>query len=279
MSYSKSINIFLPKGSSEGPIELEMLNWNGSVIKLPRKEVASYSDVELDKPGIYFLFCKDDHGDDSVYVGEAENLLKRLKQHIQDYNSEKEQYFWQTAVCVKGNDLNKAFIKYLENFYCNKIKLSSKYKLLTKKSSPQITLKRFELASMEEFVDNVNMLMGTIGYKVFEDETEESNDKIYFYCNSKNGADAKAYYSDSGFVVARGSHIASVCSSKTFLESNYKKIYDNLLEEKIIVDNVFVKEFTFSSPTAAADVILQSYVSGNEYWIDAKGKKLKDYNI
>ena len=57
MSYSKSINIYLPKGNSEGPIELEMLNWNGAVIKLPRKEVATYSDVELDKTGIYFLFC------------------------------------------------------------------------------------------------------------------------------------------------------------------------------------------------------------------------------
>lgn len=28
MTYSKSINIFLPTGTSDGPIELEMLNWN-----------------------------------------------------------------------------------------------------------------------------------------------------------------------------------------------------------------------------------------------------------
>ena len=90
MAYSKSINIFLPTGSAEGPIELEMLNWNGMVIKVPRKEVPTYADVELDKPGIYFLFCKNDNGEEAVYVGEAENLLKRVKQHIQDYNSDKE---------------------------------------------------------------------------------------------------------------------------------------------------------------------------------------------
>lgn len=279
MAYSKSINIFLPTGSAEGPVELEMLNWNGMVIKLPRKEVATYADVELDKPGIYFLFCKGDSEENQVYVGEAENLLKRLKQHIQDYNSEKEKYFWQVAVCVKGNDLNKALIKYLENFYCNKIKQSTKYVLLTKKSSPQITLKRAELAGMEEFVDNVNMLMGTIGYKVFEDSIDQSEDRIYFYCKTRTGADAKAYYTDSGFVVASGSRVAVGSSSRTYLESVYKKLYDNLVEQKVIEDGVFVKEYTFSSPTAAADIVMQSYVSGNEYWIDAEGKKLKEYNI
>lgn len=42
MAYSKSINIFLPTGSSDGPIELETLNWNGMVIKVPRKEVDTY---------------------------------------------------------------------------------------------------------------------------------------------------------------------------------------------------------------------------------------------
>lgn len=279
MAYSKSINIFLPTGSADGPIELEMLNWNGMVIKVPRKEVPTYADVELDKPGIYFLFCKEDDGNDAVYVGEAENLLKRLKQHIQDYNAEKEKYFWQVAVCVKGNDLNKALIKYLENFYCNKIKQSSKYILLTKKSSPQMTLKRAELAGMEEFVDNVNMLMGTIGYKVFEESPEQAKGRTYFYCKSKAGADAKAYYSDSGFVVLSGSRVAAGSSSKTYLESIYKKLYDTLLEQKIIEDGVFVKEYTFASPTAAADIVMQSYVSGNEYWIDAEGKKLKEYNI
>lgn len=279
MAYSKSINLFLPTGTAEGPIELEMLNWNGMVIKIPRKEVASYSDVELNKPGIYFLFCKKDDDRQAVYVGEAENLLKRLKQHINDYNSDKEKYYWQVAVCVKGSDLNKALIRYLEDFYCRKIRQSSKYELLTLKSSPKIILKRAEQAAMEEFADNINMLIGTIGYKVYEDSTDDAKDRIYFYCRGKGETDAKAYYSERGFVVTAGSKISTCSTSKTFQESSYKKILDTLIKNKIIVDGIFVKEYTFSSPTAAADVVLQSYVSGNEYWIDASGKKLKDYNM
>lgn len=168
MVYSKSINLFLPTGASDGPIELEMLNWNGMIIKIPRKEVSTYSDVELDKPGIYFLFCKDEGEGKSVYVGEAENLLLRLKQHIQSNHTGKEKFFWNNAVCVTGKDLNKAFIKYLENYYCQQVKKSSKYVLLTQKSSPKMTLKRAEQSAMDEFTDNVHMLMGTIGYSILE---------------------------------------------------------------------------------------------------------------
>ncbi|WP_041139203.1 GIY-YIG nuclease family protein [Beduini massiliensis] len=279
MGYSKTINMFLPTGSSDGPIELEMLNWNGMVIKIPRKEVSTYSDIELDKPGIYFLFCKDEGEGESVYVGEAENLLLRLKQHIQSNNASKEKFFWNNAVCVSGKDLNKALIRYLENYYCQKVKLSSKYKLLTKKSSPKMTLKRAEQAAMDEFTDNVDMLMGTIGYNILEQvKDNERATQTYFYCKSKTGADAKGFISENGFTVCAGSKISKQCSSKTFM-NKYSKTLDKLITDEIIVDFVLEKDYTFGSPTAAADVVLQSYVSGTEYWIDANGKKLKEYNL
>lgn len=279
MTYSKSINIFLPTGTSDGPIELEMLNWNGMIIKIPRKEVSTYSDVELDKPGIYFLFCKDEGNGEFVYIGEAENLLLRLKQHIQRNNLGKEKFFWNNAVCVSGKDLNKALIKYLENHYCQQVKLSSKYELLTQKSSPNMTLKRAEQAAMNEFTDNVDMLMGTIGYSILEKSKEVENaSQTYFYCKSKNGTDAKGYVSENGFTVCKGSKIAESCASKTFKDT-YLKTLDKLIVNKIIVNFMFEKDYTFGSPTAAADVVLQSNVSGNEYWIDSNGKKLKYYNI
>lgn len=279
MAYSKSINIFLPTGASDGPIELEMLNWNGMIIKIPRKEVSTYTDVELDKPGIYFLFCKDEGNGESVYVGEAENLLLRLKQHIQSNNAGKEKFFWNNAVCVSGKDLNKALIRYLENYYCQQVKLSSKYELLTQKSSPKMTLKRAEQAAMDEFTDNVDMLMGTIGYSILEKSKEvDDASQTYFYCKSKTGTDAKGYVSENGFTVCAGSKIAQKCSSKTFTDK-YSKTLDKLIANKTIENFVFIKDYTFGSPTAAADIVLQSYVSGMEYWIDANGKKLKEYNL
>lgn len=282
MAYSKSINIFLPTGSSDGPIELEMLNWNGSVIKIPRKDVDAYAGDELSNPGIYFLFCNSEEAGKSVYVGEAEVILKRLKQHISDNKKGTEEFFWQTAVCVTGKDLNKAYIRFLENVYCLKVKQSSVYSLLTQKSSPKVALKKAEKAAMDEFIDNVDMLMGAIGYTILENSEGASgsaSDKRYFYCKTKTGADAKGFYSDKGFTVLPGSKVVENCSSKTFKECSYYGLLNKLIQNEIIVDWTFEKEYTFSSPTAAADVVTQGYVSGNEYWIDSEGKKLKDYNI
>ena len=286
MAHAKSINMFLPTGAADGPIELEMLNWNGSVIKLPRKEVHAYSGIELNTPGIYFLFCKKDNSEnkndlvgESVYIGESENLLLRLKQHIQDHNTGKEKFFWQTAVCAFGKDLNKALVKYLENYYCQLMKNSSRYVLLTKKSSPQMTLKRSEQAAMHEFIENVNILMGTIGCKLSDNSDDNVNLKDLFYCKTKTGADAKGYMSEDGFVVLPGSKVAASATSKTFEESIYKELYDTLIDTEVIADGVFQKEYSFSSPTAAADVVTKSNVSGNLYWVDVNGKTLKEHNM
>lgn len=61
---------------------------------------------------MYFLFCKDEGNDeDSVYIGEAENVKDRLLQHLRDVATEK--YYWNAAVIFTDRDLNKALIRYL----------------------------------------------------------------------------------------------------------------------------------------------------------------------
>lgn len=69
--------------------------------------------------------------------------------------------------------MNKALIKYLENYYCQQDKLSSKYELLTHKSSPKMPIKRAKQAAMDEFTDNVDMLMRTIGYSILVQAKEK----------------------------------------------------------------------------------------------------------
>lgn len=39
---------------------------------------------------------------DFVYIGEAENVLDRFSQHLRDYQSGKEKYYWNTAVIFVG---------------------------------------------------------------------------------------------------------------------------------------------------------------------------------
>ena len=115
MAYGKLIELFLVNGTADSLVIAELSNWNGKAIKIPRIEVASCNRDDIKQAGVYFLFCKEDDGSDSVYIGEAENVKERLVQHLRDYQAEKEKYYWSTAVIFVGRDLNKALIRYLEN--------------------------------------------------------------------------------------------------------------------------------------------------------------------
>ena len=102
LTYGKSIELFLVNGTADSLITAELSNWNGKAIKIPRIEVASCNRDDIMQPGVYFLFCKEDDGSDSVYIGEAENVKERLVQHLRDYQAEKEKYYWSTAVIFVG---------------------------------------------------------------------------------------------------------------------------------------------------------------------------------
>ena len=78
MAYGKSIELFLVNGTADSIVTAELSNWNGKAIKLPRNEVVSCVREDIESPGVYFLFCKDDDDGDAVYIGEAENVLSRI---------------------------------------------------------------------------------------------------------------------------------------------------------------------------------------------------------
>lgn len=102
MAYEKSIELFIVNGTADSLITAELSNWNGKAIKIPRIEVNECKLDDLCKAGVYFLFCKNYNEEDAVYIGESENIHKRLVQCIQDYNAEKEDFYWTTAVIFYG---------------------------------------------------------------------------------------------------------------------------------------------------------------------------------
>ena len=168
MAYGKSIELFLVNGTADSLITAELSNWNGKAIKIPRIEVSACNRDDIKQAGVYFLFCKEDNGKDSVYIGEAENVKERLVQHLRDAQAEKEKYYWNTAVIFIGRDLNKALIRYLENRFVEIARKCNRYEVLTKNTYKNTVLKESQVASMEEFVDNVKVLINALGYKVLD---------------------------------------------------------------------------------------------------------------
>ena len=126
-----------------------VINWNGKAIKIPRIEVSSCYREDITQAGIYFLFCKEDDGSDSVYIGEVENIKERLVQHLRDYQSEKETYYWINAVVFIGRDLNKALIRYLENRFVEIARASKRYLVLTKNTYRNTVMKESQVVDMK----------------------------------------------------------------------------------------------------------------------------------
>ena len=276
MAYGKAIELFLVNGTAESLITAELSNWNGKAIKIPRTEVSACDREDIKGVGIYFLICQEDDGTDSVYIGEAENVLDRLTQHLRDYQSGKEKYYWNTAVIFVGRDLNKALIRYLENRFVEIAKECGRYTILTKNTYKNTVLKEAQIASMEEFIDNVKILINTLGYKVLVPVPKANDETIYLYCKG-SGASAKGFVSAGGFTVLEGSTVSdhTVPSLETKGKSYYN-LRNALIKDGTISDRVFTRDYEFKAPSAASAVILGHTSNGNVDWKTAGGTKLKD---
>lgn len=279
MVYGKSIELFLVNGTADSLIVAELSNWNGKAIKIPRIEVSSCNRDDITQAGVYFLFCKEDDGSDSIYIGEAENVKDRLVQHLRDYQSEKEKYYWSTAVVFIGRDLNKALIRYLENRFVEIARASKRYLVLTKNTYRNTVMKESQIAVMEEFVDNVKILINALGYKVLEpfaqvvSSTATVDDELLYITSGLVNATGKV--TAEGFVVFTGATLNEKMSVKS-LSAGMQKQRQKLLDSSKVNNWVTTEDILFSSSSAAADFILGYSVSGPRTWKTKDGKTLKE---
>lgn len=279
MAYGKSIELFLVNGTADSLIIAELSNWNGKAIKIPRIEVSSCNRDDIIQAGVYFLFCKEDDGSDSVYIGEAENVKDRLVQHLRDYKFEKEKYYWSTAVVFIGRDLNKALIRYLENRFVEIARASKRYLVLTKNTYRNTVMKESQIAVMEEFVDNVKILINALGYKVLEpfaqvdSSTTTIDDELLYITSGLVNATGKV--TAEGFVVFAGATLNEKMSVKS-LSAGMQKQRQELFDSSKVNNLVTTEDILFSSSSAAADFILGYSVSGPRTWKTKDGRTLKE---
>ena len=277
--YGKSIELFLVNGTADSIVTAELSNWNGKAIKIPRIEVADCKRADLTEPGVYFLFCRDDDNDtDSVYIGEAENVRDRLIQHLKDAAAEKEKYYWNTAVVFTGRDLNKALIRYLENKLVDMARASKRYEVLTKNTYKNTVLKESQTAAMDEFIDNIKVLINALGYKVLEPlikkPEEGTSDDGMLYINIGK-ASAQGQITSEGFVVLAGAVINEKTSVKS-LAKGMIKLRKKHMESERVKELKTTEDILFSSSSAAADFVLGYSVSGPATWKDKSGRTLKE---
>jgi len=129
---------------------------------------------------------------------------------------------------------------------------------------------------MEEFLENSKMLVNILGFKVFEDIRQQKNDKTKntkLMIKAARGADAIGEQTTDGFVVLKSSKIADSVTAS--FPKGFNKLREKLIEEKTVQDNIFQKDHLFSSPSAAAAIVMGRSANGLEEWKSKDGRVLK----
>lgn len=279
MATGKSIRIYLPSGSINGIKHAEIVNWTGQAISCPRsqfKELKNWS--EATKPGIYFLFGADgDDGDLAAYIGEAENVLDRLKNHMINKD------FWNEVIFFTSKDenLTKSHVKYLESIVIGKATEIGRYELQNNIYPNSPTLPIADRDAMTEFSEHVRTLLGALGHKLLEPYTAVTADNI-------NGQDIgslqllnkKAYGSrvSDGFLIYPDSEMSLTQSNAQ--SKGAKALFELLIKNKTVVLKgeyyAFAEHYLFSSPSYAASLLNGYPTNGLDAWKNDKGQSLKE---
>jgi len=278
MKFGKTIKIFLIDGEPNGRMSCELSNWTGKAYKIPRIKVKDCSDREdLNTTGVYLLFGKNDGGKESVYIGEAETILKRLNQHLTQKD-----FWYETIVFIsKDDNLNKAHIKYLESRLFEIASQTKRYKIENSVSPTQSSISESDKAEMEEFIDNIKMLVNTLGHKLFDEKREikPQQKQECFYIKAARGADGQGVPTSEGFVVFKGSK--ATLEAVNSLLVNFAKLRAKLIEENILAYKgeyyEFAEDYIFSSPSTAASIVMGRTANGFTEWKQKDGKNLKEF--
>jgi len=258
MRSSATIKLFLPHGDPKRLRTAEVSNWTGKALAAPRTELEDLiRREELDKSGVYFLLGNDPKtGASLAYIGEAEVIRDRLKQH-------RSKEFWVSVVVFvsKDENLTKAHVRFLET---------------------GAKLPESDKEDMEVFLERVRQVLPLLGSDILTpitgSQVPESKGEL-LYCENK-GASAKGRRTETGFVVFADS--IAVLRERPSAETKSKYVVDlrrNLITDGVLVEKndflVFTKDAEFNSPSQAASIIHGGSANGLTAWKDEHGRTLK----
>lgn len=278
MGKGVTISLFLVDGEPSGIICAYLSNWTGQSIKIPRNLLdRAEARIEANSMGVYFLFgySEENPDDKIVYIGEADNVYRRLVQHTKD----DAKTFWTEAIAFTSKDdfLTKGHVKYLEHELISISKLNSSYIVHNKNSATKSLLPEMAVSDMETYLDNVKIILPTLGYDLLTPIAEKTKNESAVYFLEQSDLKGKGIITNVGFTVLAGSELA--LEAKESLSIGYKSKRESLLAKNIIQKNegkyVFIKDYEFSSPSTAAAILVGYAINGRQAWKDKSGKSLK----
>ncbi len=270
----RTIRLYLVDGTPTGILTAEIINWTGKLYVAPRSQLSDLAKrEEVRRTGVYFLVGPDPERPtrDRVYVGEGDNVLKRLIDHDKDPDKD----FWtRTAVVIsKDENLTKSHGRYLESRLIEKAKVANRASLCNGTNPQTPPLPEPDVADMEFFLEQVQMILPVLGFGFMQakpsGEPTTTTEESPRFVISTIGAKATAIEVQGEFVVLKGS---TARKKATASWDTYRTLRDQLVADGKLVDSekpdfyVFNEDVSFSSPSAAASVVATRNTNGRDNW-------------
>ena len=273
--YSISINAI--SGDPEGVLLVQKSNWAGLGVVFSRSDLKLASEERIARTGIYLLFGEDPEETNNflTYIGQSENVGKRLSQHVRSENKD----FWQKTVVFVSDSpaINRAHVSFIESKLVQLAKDSNHLKLMNETTPPTPSLAVADEIEAEGFLSDVLAILPLLGYSGFEKKTSSKSDSDFLFLDGPD-ASGKGEIRSDGFLVFCDS-LARVQSVKSF-PAGWDNLRSHLIEKEILtVDGNsyrFIQDYLFSSPSAAASILLGRSSNGPKAWKNSEGITLRE---
>ncbi|MEO5806252.1 GIY-YIG nuclease family protein [Devosia sp.] len=298
----RTVRLFLVDGSAQsGVISAEIINWTGRVLVAPRAKLAEVLQREdADKTGLYILF-----GDQTetgvrrdVYIGESDNVGRRVQQHSKGDQKD----FFETFCLITSSDLNltKTHVRYLESRVTALAKSAGRSNVINGNEPPSGRVPESDVADMEFFLEQLQILLPVLGFDVLRqplqrvamanprdisgdtiDKAVDTSGLELIFPKTKDGLEGSAVQFPDEIVVRQGTLARK---NPEHAVNQYAALRQQLMDDGALSEQtssnflVFTRDVPFSSPSAASAVILGRNDNGRTTWhVKSTGHTLKAY--
>ncbi|MEH6695015.1 MAG: GIY-YIG nuclease family protein [Hyphomonas sp.] len=285
-SFGRTIQLFLVDGKPSGLRKATIHGWTGLIFVSGDSTFGALTARdEVDRTGIYILSGPDPDkaAVTRAYIGSGNSVAERIRQ------SALKRDFWETAITIttSDDDLSKGHAEYLE---ARLIEMAGAARRVTldNGTSPDTTRRRLpeaDVANMEQFLANLKIILPVIGLDMLKPQPRAVSDtttpvdqrtrgEVRFEIRHRSGVQAEAVEEEGEFVVLEGSE---ALTGTGYVQQSYGGLKQKLIEDGVLTPVAegklrFVRAYAFSSPSAAAAVILDRNSNGRTEW-KVKGSK------
>jgi hypothetical protein len=271
----KTIQIFLPTGDPKGVKKAEIKTDKIEIIQSSRKGFLE-NKSRFDFMGVYILVDSLQEAKPQLYIGKG-----RVKDRLNNHNDKKD--FWNTVFGVRlktPEGFNESHIAYLEHYFIKKARDNGQYIVESNKQVPSIpNLEESIVCEIIDYINTIEILLSTLGLKVFQSLRDNKDKKDVFICKSTKGHYGEAEYTEGGMVIFKGAK-CSVEISQRFKTHGAPGIRKVLIDDKTLIEQdgfyILQEDYQFSSPSTAAQIILGRPANGWTEWVNKKSKSLDE---